>query len=338
MTLVAAGFPGSVNDIQWSQYADLLGHDGTDGMNVSVASGDRTVQIGAGISNVCGILAVNDAAITVGPLPANAGSQTRIDRIILRANWSNKTLIATYRQGSPSASPNPPTLTKNRGALYEVRLAQVVVAPGTGNLSSGDLLSERVPPVAGFYNSTSFRGFPDAENGSLVWYSAANSLRIPIDGEYVEIAHARSDMLATHASQSGTQTLNIGNQTYAAGSPQCGLTFVAPPSGRVIITVTGSLESSQNGSATFLSFRVGTGSVLGGGSPIFGPSDEYALTAGRAVNSSAPSRTSGSVRRLITGLSPGVTHNVRTVQRVDQGSVGGASGAIYNRYVLVEYV
>jgi hypothetical protein len=338
MTLSAAGFPGSVTDIQWSRLIDLLGYDGTDGMSVSVTSGDRTVVVNSGVSNVGGILAVNDAPVAVGPLPANAGSQTRIDRIILRANWSNKTLTATYRQGTPSASPVPPTITRNPGSLYEVRLAQVVVAPGTGNLSSGDVLAERVPPVAGFYNTSSFRTFPDPDVGSLVWYGAANSLRVPIDGEYVEIANARSEMVATHASQSGTQLLSSGNQSFGPGTPTCGLTFVAPPSGRVIITLSGVVESTQNGSLTILSFRVGTGSTLGGGSAIFGPSDEYAITAGRAVNQGAATRTSGSMRRLITGLSAGSTYNVRTMQRVDAGETGGIGGAIFNRYLLVEYV
>lgn len=338
MTFSAAGFPGSVTDIQWSRLIDLLGYDGTDGMSVSVTSGDRTVVVNSGVSNVGGILATNDGPVAVGPLPANVGSQTRIDRIILRANWSTKTLTATYRQGTPSSNPQPPALTRNPGVLYEVRLAQVVVAPGTGNLSPGDLLAERVPPVAGFYNTSSFRSFPDASIGALVWYGAANSLRIPIDGEYVEIAHGRGEMLPTHASQSGTQLLNSSNQSYAGGSPSCGLSFEAPPSGRVFITLTGTVESTQNGCLTLLSFRVGTGSTLGGGSAIFGPSDEYAISAGRAVNQGASPRAGGSVRRLITGLNPGSIYNVRTMQRVDEGGVGGVGGAVYNRYVAVEFV
>lgn len=331
MTLTAAGFPGSVNDVQWSTLVDLLGYDGTIGMSVSASTGDRTVSIASGASNVGGILATNDAAITVGPLPANAGSLTRIDRIILRANWSNKTLSATYRQGTPSANPQPPTLTRNPGVQYEVRLAQVVVAPGTGNLSSGDILAERVPPVSGFYNTPSFRNFPDADIGALVWYGASNSLRVPIDGEYVEIANAREEMRPRHVAQAAN--ILIAGSTYAAGSPVCGTTFVAPPSGSVIVSMFGVVEQPINNGSSHLSFEVRSGVTIGAGSLIFGASDEYSIVAGEAVNDNAPARASGTVRRMITGLTANAVYNARTMQR---RTVNG--GEVQNRYLLIEPV
>jgi hypothetical protein len=336
MTLVAAGFPGSVNDIQWSQYADLLGHDGTDGMSVSVATGDRTVQIAAGISNVCGILAVNDGPITVGPLPANAGSQTRIDRIILRANWSNKTLTATFRQGTPSANPVPPTLTKNRGSLYEVRLAQVIVAPGTGNLSSGDLIAERVPPVAGFYNAASFRSFPDPENGSLVWYQAANSLRVPIDGEYVEIASARADMRPSFAASTTDITFNNTTPSPTAGTPtapRVGVSFVAPPSGTVKVTVSARLAATVNGTQAICGWQARAGGTIGSGGIELDTNADRSVTVGEVVTTGNPSRVSASHVHLLGSLTPGSTYNIQTMHYV----AGGSGQALY-RAILVEPV
>jgi len=333
MTLNKAGFPGSVTDIQWSKLIDLLGHDGTLGMNVSVASGDRTVRVSEGISNVGAILADLDAPMNVGPLPANTGSFARLDRIILRAKWSDKSLTLTYRQGTPSSNPQPPTLTKDPGVQYEVRLCQVRVEPGTGNLSTGDLFAEKVPPVSGFYNSSGFRGFPDADNGSLVWYQAAESLRVPVDGEYVEIANARAAMRPRHTVSGSDITLS-GSGSYEGGSPSCGMTFVAPPIGSVIVSMFGQVEQNQNGGRTYLSFEIRNGDSIGLGGVVWAASDEVAILAGESVTSGAPARAAGTVSRMITDLTPGNTYNVRTMHRM----VASTGGGVFYRYLLTEPV
>lgn len=336
MTLSAAGFPGSVTDVQWSQLIDLLGHDGTDGMNVSVASGDRTVQISSGRSNVGGVLATNDSALTVGPLPANTGSLTRIDRIILRANWSNKLLQATWRTGTPSSNPQPPTLRKDPGDVYEVRLAQVVMAPGTGNLSSGDLRAEKIPPVSGFYNSSGFRGFPDAENGSLVWYTAANSLRIPVDGEYVEIANARSEMRPDQAFSDAdfTYTSSTPSAT-TSGAGNVGRSFTAPPSGMVFVSVTGRIQSNINGNLALLGWEMRTGASLGGGSQVYAPNANRALIAGESVNTGAPNVVCATNRFLATGLSPSSVYHVRAMH---WSSSSGKTSQYWSRGIVIEPV
>lgn len=193
MALTAAGFPGSVNDIQWSELLSLLGNDGTSGMNVTAAVGDRTVSIGGGVSNVGGILATVTGSETVGPLPTNSSGNTRIDLIVLRANWENRTLTVTFRAGTPSSNPQPPTIdhVRNPGVQYEVPLARVTVPTGQGPLNSGLITSVRTPPESGFYRISSIATAPDPSDNALIWYTAADSLRVPINGQYVEIAHGR---------------------------------------------------------------------------------------------------------------------------------------------------
>lgn len=190
MTLNKAGFPGSVNDVQWAKLLDLLGNDATSGMNVDPADGDRTVSVSTGISNVGGILADLDETQNVGPMPPNGSSNPKINRIILRARWSDKSLSLTWREGTPGPSPQPPTLVRNPGVQWESRLAQVRLEPGHGAIMSGDITREKVPPTTNFYNIGSIAGAPDASEGALIYYTAAQSLRIGRPTGYVEIANA----------------------------------------------------------------------------------------------------------------------------------------------------
>jgi hypothetical protein len=192
MTVTAAGFPGQVNDVEWSQILSLLGYEGTTGMVVLAVAGDRTVSVSAGSSNVGGVLATNDDAVTLQAAP-NGASNTRIDSVILRATWSSSALELVVKQGTPSSSPSPPSLTKTAGVLWELALAQLTVAPGQGAFAGGDVQNARTPPAVNVFRTSDLAAFPDPSRGALVFYTAGTnrSLRVPINGVYTEIAHGR---------------------------------------------------------------------------------------------------------------------------------------------------
>lgn len=106
-----------------------------------------------------------------------------------------------------------------------------------------------------------------------------------------------------------------GSTTYTAtltGGTACGLAFVAPASGNVIIH--NSLYWFNFGANnTFGTIRVRTGGSIGSGTDVLAASDVRGLITS-AVQS-------GTRSRLVTGLTPGSTYNVQQMFRVD-GNTG----------------
>lgn len=134
-------------------------------------------------------------------------------------------------------------------------------------------------------------------------------------------------------SESTSQT-GFTNTTPAAGSPVCGLTFVAPPSAKVRVTLCGQLNSSANTFNTTLGFEVRTGGTIGSGTVVWSVSSDRALATSFAVNTSAPAYLSASfVILLSTGFTAGSTYNVRTMHSVSNAS---GNGTVFGRRLIVE--
>lgn len=186
MTLSSAGFVGEVNDVEFAilqglRYGDVIGG------NVSAASGDRTVSVGSFFTSCGGVLVTSDATETV-QVPTNPSSFSRIDRIIVRARWSDSFIQLTYRAGTPSSNPQPPALTQEPGVQYEVDLADVRVGPGQGSLSQSDITRTNTPPSPGFYWVSSIGQAPYPEQHALIWHNPTRTLLVGTDSGNVPIA------------------------------------------------------------------------------------------------------------------------------------------------------
>jgi hypothetical protein len=119
--------------------------------------------------------------------------------------------------------------------------------------------------------------------------------------------------------------------TYAPGTV-CGTTFVAGPSGSVLVILTGIAgnNSVTLGTNTYISFEVRAGAVVGAGAVALAASDD------RSIRSLVPTTTAGfkydGGARLHPhgGLTPGSTYNVQAMSRVTAGT-----GAHLNRAISV---
>ncbi len=136
------------------------------------------------------------------------------------------------------------------------------------------------------------------------------------------------DFPGTQSASSGTANDNISSTSYIAGTPEVGTTFVAPTSGRVLVTVgLVSKDSASNRVHLAPQIYLGTSSA---GSQVLAP-DVTARglgSAGTSTNlSEHRSRTS-----LVTGLTPGSTYYARTVHKVS----GGSTADISVREIIVE--
>lgn len=106
--------------------------DGT--LDMALTQSGQTVTVGTGIAFIDGSWHWNRSAKTISF--NSPSSWPRIDRIVVREDCGNKVTTLTVLEGTESATPVPPVLTKNEDVLYEISLAQVrVETSGAINLT-----------------------------------------------------------------------------------------------------------------------------------------------------------------------------------------------------------
>lgn len=92
--------------------------------------GANTVAINTGGAMVDGKWFLNDASQNVNIPSASGGGNTRIDRIVLRADWANYN-VSVYRiAGTDAGSPVVPSITQTSGTTYDIMLYQALVDTG----------------------------------------------------------------------------------------------------------------------------------------------------------------------------------------------------------------
>ena len=128
-----AGAGASVAEEQWSKMARLFtANDGviadTDDDKELRPFADSTgmqVKLTPGVAWIKGHRYENDAQETLAIAAAHA-TLGRIDRVILRVDWTANTVNTAVLTGTPAASPAAPALTQTT-SLWEIELAQVTV-------------------------------------------------------------------------------------------------------------------------------------------------------------------------------------------------------------------
>lgn len=145
----------------------------------------------------------------------------------------------------------------------------------------------------------------------------------------VELTHADLQVAATSNS---ADELSNNSTTFTPGGTSVGTSFTAPPSGNVWVNLFSYFGQDINGKEAAVSFRMGTGSVVGAGTLVLAPSQARGLTCGEAVNASAPAHMGASCRVWVPGLTPGSSYNVE-IQFVT--TTGGAI-SVFDRSIQVE--
>ena len=107
--------------------------------------------------------------------------------------------------------------------------------------------------------------------------------------------------------------------TYAAtlsAGTAAGVAFIAPASGAVIVHNTALVENTVNLGRSHVSFRIGTGGTIGGGTPFLVAADEnsIAMQSGDLQDDASLSKAT-----LVTGLTPGATYNAQQQYRATTG-------------------
>jgi len=305
------------------QDTGVYGHPGSPDLTIEPGSEPGTIELNAGDAQVLGFHYRLTSTRVINTV-SNAGSEDRIDTVALHldaaANVVEPVLLQDTREyelgngylplGEWTQPPATEVTSEFWGSARDVRWFS----------------GARMRPVVN-------GSFPPAVPGGLCYD--------PEEGErgtlYLGVL---DDNDSPHwvpwmpLSPSRTSTVQVFNDTnvsttstnFVAGNPQLSTTFIAPPSGQVIVTVYAQL-SVANGRNGHVSYEIRENNSSG--TVVVQPSTGWA--AANAGNEAAGSTN----RRLISGLAPGETYFIRTMHRTSNSS--GAL-TVFMRTLLVEPV
>lgn len=126
-----AGYTQAYYQILYEVLAACLGFEGVapgylNELEGSV-TGANTVEMNTGGALVDGHVYQNGAAEEVNIPNAVGAGNTRIDRIVLRCDWSAYTVRLTRIAGTDASSPSAPAITQTSGTTYDILLYQALV-------------------------------------------------------------------------------------------------------------------------------------------------------------------------------------------------------------------
>lgn len=131
----------------------------------------------------------------------------------------------------------------------------------------------------------------------------------------VTAAFATGATQTTAQNTSGTTTSAAFTATLTGGTT-CSFTFVAPPSGKVQVFNTATMENNTTAFSAVMDFELRTGGVVGSGTVIHAATDDTSNSIGGAQNA----LVSKTVEAVITGLTSGSTYNIRQMFRSSSGT------------------
>lgn len=331
-TEYAAPFAGST--IATSQnFRDrnkMLGPDGIDADPTTNAGqvSDGGSGASVNIQNFTAILQGSMYQLTAGPLnlavSANGGGANRFDRVVLTYDASNPQPIRTrIVSGIPGGG--LPALTANASGVWDMPLAQYEKTPAGAITNLIDCRRFIHPGGRGVYANfgpTVDQVYPTgtAKRGQRLVYRNTDEVW-QFDGTNWVWVEPGSQCPPIDAFNETDQTTT--STSFTAGT-SLGVSFVAPPSGKVYVTVSGATECAAP-SAAQLSFEVRITNVSG--AVVLAATDE------NGIGQQEDKWSQGSDRVLVTGLTPRVTYFARTMHR---SSNSAQTASIFRRRILVE--
>lgn len=160
--------------------------------------------------------------------------------------------------------------------------------------------------------------------GGLAAGARVMVMSVPPSGNYVIGVPTESVSVASTVVDTFTTTSLVYVVTGTPTPPLCGVTFIAPPSGRILLSFKGQLVNSTAAQFTIIGFELRTGGVLGSGTVVLAGSDDNCL----AVQSTSQFQFGTSL--LIESLTPGDSYNTQLGHRVT-----GGTGTILRRHISV---
>ena len=107
-----------------------------------VENSGMSVNVNAGAGWIAGAGYINDSVLQLTLANAD-GALNRIDRVVLRCSYTERDVYVDVKQGSLSAQPTAPALTRNAD-VYELGLADIYVAAGATSITQANITDLRL--------------------------------------------------------------------------------------------------------------------------------------------------------------------------------------------------
>lgn len=145
-----SGSGANVTEAQWSKMAQYWLNTGVikgalNDLQVYADSTGLQVKVKSGRAWIQGHFFESDAEEVLAIASADA-TNPRIDRVIIRLDWTANTVQLAVLQGNPAVTPVAPALTQNV-SRWEISLAQVRVNAVVSTIAAGNITDERFPGV-----------------------------------------------------------------------------------------------------------------------------------------------------------------------------------------------
>ena len=135
-------------EIDFARFGRILAIDGVrggaDALKVTAYAAGLAVEVAEGMAMVQGrFYALEDDGSGARVLGLTAAQNNpRIDRIVLRLTYGERTIKVGILQGTEAAQPTPPALQRDTD-VYMLSLAQVYVGVGAASVVEGNVTDER---------------------------------------------------------------------------------------------------------------------------------------------------------------------------------------------------
>lgn len=136
-----------------------------------------SIDVLTGAALVQGIAYMNTATVAFA-IAANSSGNDRIDTVVVQADYALQTARLAVLQGTPAASPSPPSLTQSANTLWEIPVADIAVANGFTSITQANITSRRewvnAPPGVYLDNILNNSGGTLADGDVVIWDSSAD--------------------------------------------------------------------------------------------------------------------------------------------------------------------
>lgn len=213
------------SETQFSQWARNIGEGvKTGALNELEVYGDSTglqVKVKSGQAMVRGHYYNNSAEVNLAITAADA-TNNRIDNIVLELDPSANTIVLKVIDGTPAGSPVAPALTQTDGGIYQIKLAEVLVAALVTTINAGDVTDSRsflataadlaadiatieaslANPLASFVtDATTARTLTSSDMGKTIRFTSGSATIVTVDASTDFTVGARVDIIADGAGE-----------------------------------------------------------------------------------------------------------------------------------------
>lgn len=164
-----------------------------------------------------------------------------------------------------------------------------------------------------------------ALNGAMYYNSTSDKFRCYQGGTWLNCLNGLNDAVTVSNDQGPTLT-TATSASYASLGTQCGTSFIAPPSGKVVVSLMAEVKTSTAGSVNLTTIAVRTGGTVGSGTTVLAAAD-----TNFSIQNQNTQLMMGSTQQIVSGLTAGSTYNVR----IEARSNGTATLSLGRRAVTV---